>query len=87
MPSGVFGGHLSFGHRDRYWEFRSIGRGKIKFEEVIRALNRVGYKGPLSIEWEDIGMDREHGAREACAYIKAADFTPSNVAFDAAFAR
>ena len=21
-PSGVFGGHLDFGHRDRYWEFR-----------------------------------------------------------------
>jgi len=54
---------------------------------VIRALNRVGYDGPLSIEWEDVGMDREHGAREACAYIKAANFTPSNVAFDAAFAR
>jgi sugar phosphate isomerase/epimerase len=87
MPSGVFGGHLNFGHRDRYWEFRSIGRGKIKFEEVIRALNRVGYDGPLSIEWEDIGMNREFGAREACAYIKAANFTPSNVAFDAAFAR
>jgi sugar phosphate isomerase/epimerase len=86
-PSGVFGGHLSFGHADRYWEFRSIGRGKIKFEEIIRALNRVGYNGPLSIEWEDIGMDREFGAREACAYIKAADFAPSNVAFDAAFAR
>ncbi|MFL5580794.1 MAG: sugar phosphate isomerase/epimerase family protein [Gemmatimonadaceae bacterium] len=86
-PSGVFGGHLSFGHRDRYWDFRSIGRGKIRFEEVIRALNRVGYDGPLSIEWEDIGMDREHGAREACAYIKAASFQPSQVAFDAAFAR
>jgi sugar phosphate isomerase/epimerase len=86
-PSGVFGGHLNFGHADRYWEFRSIGRGKIKFEEVIRALNRVGYNGPMSIEWEDIGMDREFGAREACAYIKAVNFTPSNVAFDAAFAR
>ena len=86
-PSGVFGGHLAFGHRDRYWEFRSIGRGRIRFEEVIRALNRVGYEGPLSVEWEDIGMDREFGAREACAYIKAANFPPSAVAFDAAFAR
>jgi sugar phosphate isomerase/epimerase len=86
-PSGVFGGHLNFGHRDRYWDFRSIGRGRIDFEEVIRALNRVGYDGPLSIEWEDGGMDREFGAREACAYIKAKNFTPSQVAFDAAFAR
>jgi sugar phosphate isomerase/epimerase len=86
-PSGVFGGHLAFGHRERYWDFRSIGRGRIDFEEVIRALNRVGYTGPLSIEWEDIGMDREHGAEEACAFVQSIDFPPSNVAFDAAFAR
>ena len=85
--SGVFGGHLAFGHADRFWEFRSIGRGKVDFEEIIRALNRVGYQGPLSIEWEDIGMDREFGAREACARIRAVNFTPSQVAFDAAFAR
>jgi sugar phosphate isomerase/epimerase len=83
--SGVFGGHLAFGHRDRAWEFRSIGRGGIDFEEVIRALNRVGYQGPLSVEWEDAGMEREFGAREACARIKALDFTASDVAFDAAF--
>jgi sugar phosphate isomerase/epimerase len=86
-PSGVFGGHLDFGHGERYWDFRSIGRGKIKFEEIIRALNKIGYQGPLSIEWEDGAMDREFGAREACAKIKALDFAPSNVAFDAAFAR
>ncbi|HEY2855545.1 MAG TPA: sugar phosphate isomerase/epimerase [Gemmatimonadaceae bacterium] len=85
--SGVFGGHLNFGHRDRFWDFRSIGRGRIDFEEVIRALNRVGYQGPLSVEWEDAGMDREFGAREACARIKGYDFAASAVAFDAAFAR
>ena len=85
--SGVFGGHLDFGHRDRYWDFRSIGRGRIRFEEIVRALNRAGYEGPLSIEWEDIGMEREFGAREACEYLRAANFTPSQVAFDAAFAR
>jgi sugar phosphate isomerase/epimerase len=85
--SGVFGGHLPFGHRDRGWEFRSIGRGQIDFEEVIRALNRVGYQGPLSVEWEDAGMDREFGAREACMRIRAFDFAASDLAFDAAFAR
>jgi len=53
---------------------------------VVRALNRVGYRGPLSVEWEDIGMEREFGAREACAKIKALDFAGSTVAFDAAFA-
>ncbi|HET8657312.1 MAG TPA: sugar phosphate isomerase/epimerase [Longimicrobiaceae bacterium] len=86
-PSGVFGGHLEFGHRDRYWDFRSLGRGRVDFEEIIRALNRVGYQGPLSIEWEDIGMDREHGAAEACEFIRAVDFPPSTLAFDAAFER
>ena len=85
--SGVFGGHLDFGDRDRFWDFRSIGRGRIDFEEVIRALNRIGYDGPLSIEWEDAGMDREQGAEEACAEVKAFDFAPSAAAFDSAFAK
>ena len=85
--SGVFGGHLAFGHRDRYWDFRSLGRGRIAFEEVVRALNRVGYRGPLSVEWEDGGMAREHGAAEACRYAKSIDFEQSEAAFDAAFAR
>jgi sugar phosphate isomerase/epimerase len=83
--SGVFGGHLPFGHNDRYWDFRSIGRGDIDFERVIRALNRIGYDGPLSVEWEDPGMDREHGAEESCAFVQSIDFPPSDVAFDAAF--
>lgn len=85
--SGVFGGHLPFGHRDRFWDFRSLGRGSIDFEEIMRSLNRAGYDGPLSIEWEDIGMDREHGAEEACAFVRSVDFPASGVAFDAAFAR
>ena len=85
--AGVFGGHADFGDKDRYWDFRSIGRGNIDFEEIIRRLNRIGYNGPLSIEWEDSGMDREEGAEEACSYVKAVDFTPAHGAFDAAFAK
>ncbi len=83
--SGVFGGHLPFGHPDRHWDFRSLGRGTIDFEEIIRALNDIEYDGPLSVEWEDSGMDREHGAEEACGFVKAVDFKPAKVAFDAAF--
>jgi sugar phosphate isomerase/epimerase len=79
---GVFGGHTDFGNHKRFWDFRSIGRGRIDFESIIRALNDIGYQGPLSIEWEDSGMDREAGARESCAFTKKADFAPSNVAFD-----
>lgn len=83
--SGVFGGHLAFGDERRFWDFRSLGRGNVDFERIIRALNAIGYSGPLSVEWEDSGMDREHGAREACAFVRRLDFTPSARAFDAAF--
>jgi sugar phosphate isomerase/epimerase len=85
--AGVFGGHLNFGDRRRFWDFRSLGRGKINFEEIIRALNAIQYQGPLSVEWEDSGMDREFGATEACAFVRKLDFAPSQVAFDAAFER
>jgi len=85
--SGVFGGHLDFGDSRRYWNFRSVGRGRINFENIIRALNDIGYTGPLSVEWEDSGMDREMGATESCAFVKRVDFSPSTLAFDAAFSR
>ncbi|MCX6017487.1 MAG: sugar phosphate isomerase/epimerase [Chloroflexi bacterium] len=83
--AGVFGGHTNFGDSRRAWDFRSPGRGSIQFEEIIRALNEIGYAGPLSVEWEDSGMDREHGATESAAFVKRLDFKTSNVAFDAAF--
>jgi sugar phosphate isomerase/epimerase len=83
--AGVFGGHTDFGTKGRYWDFRSLGHGKIKFEEIIRALNRIGYNGPLSVEWEDSGMDRDFGAKEAQEFVRKVDFPPSAVAFDAAF--
>jgi sugar phosphate isomerase/epimerase len=85
VEAGVFGGHTDFGVKGRYWDFRSLGHGKVNFGEVIRALNRIGYKGPLSVEWEDSGMDREFGATEAAAFVRKIDFPPSDLAFDAAF--
>ena len=63
--SGILGSHINFGDPRRGWDFRSPGRGAVNFEEIIRALNDIGYQGPLSVEWEDSGMDREFGAREA----------------------
>jgi sugar phosphate isomerase/epimerase len=50
-------------------------------------LNDIGYQGPLSVEWEDSRMDREHGAAEAAEFFKKADFKPSQIAFDAQFDR
>ena len=84
--AGVFGGHVDFHNPRRYWDFRSVGRGNIRFEAIIRALNDIGYNGPLSVEWEDGGMDREHGATESCAYVRRLDFPPSKIIFDAQFA-
>jgi sugar phosphate isomerase/epimerase len=83
--AGVFGGHTEFGTLGRYWDFKSLGHGNIDFESIIRALNRINYKGPLSVEWEDSGMDREFGAKEACEFVRKVDFPTSNIAFDAAF--
>ncbi len=84
---GVFGGHTSFGDPRRYWDFRSLGHGDVEFEDIIVALNDIRYSGPLSVEWEDIRMDRVHGATEAASFVRDIDFAPSKVAFDAAFER
>jgi sugar phosphate isomerase/epimerase len=83
--SGILGSHLPFGDPRRGWDFRSPGRGGIDFEAIIRALNEIGYDGPLSVEWEDPGMDREHGAADAAQFLSRLDFAPSARAFDKAF--
>ena len=80
----ILGSHLNFGEEARGWDFVSPGHGDVDFEELFRALNRIGYQGPLSIEWEDSGMDRDWGAADALAFVRRTDFAPSDVAFDAA---
>jgi sugar phosphate isomerase/epimerase len=83
--SSILASHLPFGDPRRGWDFRSPGRGEIDFEEILRALNHARYPGPLSVEWEDSGMAREHGAAEAASFVRRLDFEPSGRAFDAAF--
>ncbi|GHU86618.1 AP endonuclease [Spirochaetia bacterium] len=80
--AGVLGSHLTFGDTRRGWNFRSLGHGDVDFENIIRELNAINYQGPLSVEWEDTGMDREFGAREACEFVRKIDFPPSTFAFD-----
>jgi sugar phosphate isomerase/epimerase len=82
----ILASHLNFGDDRRGWDFVSPGHGDVNIEEIVRKLNRIGYTGPLSVEWEDNGMDREFGAREACEIVRKNDFPASEVAFDAAFA-
>jgi len=81
----ILGSHLTFGAVERGWDFVSPGHGDVDFEALFRALNRIGYGGPLSIEWEDSGMDRDWGAPDALNFVRRTDFAPSSVAFDAAF--
>ncbi len=80
--AGILGSHLPFGDLRRGWNFRSLGHGDVAFEDIVRAFNAAGYTGPLSVEWEDNGMDREFGAREAAEFAKKINFHPSGLAFD-----
>jgi sugar phosphate isomerase/epimerase len=70
------------------WSMRPwvlLTQAGIEFEEIIIALNDIGYGGPLSVEWEDIRMDRVHGGAEAASFVRSLDFPVSGLAFDAAF--
>jgi sugar phosphate isomerase/epimerase len=80
--AGILGSHITFGDTQRGWNFVSPGHGDVDFDKIIRELNAMNYRGPLSVEWEDSGMEREYGAAEACAFVRKADFAPSNTAFD-----
>jgi sugar phosphate isomerase/epimerase len=82
--AGILGSFLTFGDTRRAWNFVSVGHGNVDFDGIIRELNAAGYTGPLSVEWEDSGMEREFGAKEACAAVRKVDFAASNVAFDSA---
>jgi len=76
--SGILGSFLPFGDVRRGWNFRSLGHGDIDFESIIRELNSINYKGPLSVEWEDACMSRDSGAKEACDFVKGINFSPSD---------
>ncbi|MFD8568549.1 sugar phosphate isomerase/epimerase family protein [Streptomyces sp. NPDC057694] len=83
--SGILGSHLPWGDPRRRWDFVSVGHGDVPWEDAFRALAAIGYDGPISVEWEDAGMDRLHGAAEAVGRIKAALWPLPEASFDAAF--
>ena len=82
--NGILGSHITFGDTRRGWNFVSLGHGDVDFDKIIRELNQADYQGPLSVEWEDSGMQRVIGATEACEFTKNINFQPSNTAFDSA---
>ncbi len=82
----ILASHLSFGDPRRGWDFVSPGRGGVDFQQINRTLNHINYNGPLSVEWEDSGMNREQGAQEALGVVKHNNFSASERAFDSVFA-
>jgi sugar phosphate isomerase/epimerase len=84
--NGILGSHLPWADPRRGWDFISTGHGDMRWEDIFRMLNHVGYPGPVSVEWEDAGMDRLDGAPEALDFIRSMNaITPAAAAFDAAF--
>ncbi len=80
--ASILSSHLDFGDRRRGWDFRSPGHGQVPFEEIVRELNAIGYDGPISVEWEDNGMDRMEGAVDALRFVQRLNFSPSGIEFD-----
>ncbi|MFF3583851.1 sugar phosphate isomerase/epimerase family protein [Streptomyces mirabilis] len=83
--NGRLTAHLPWDNPRRGWGFVSVGHGDVRWEDIFRMLRFIRYDGPVSVEWEDAGMDRLHGAPEALARLKAYDFSPPSSPFDAAF--
>jgi len=83
--NGRLGSHLPWADPRRGWDFVSVGHGDVPWGSCFRMLNAIGYDGPISVEWEDAGMDRELGAPEALKLLRALNFDPPAAAFDAAF--
>jgi sugar phosphate isomerase/epimerase len=84
--NGRLGSHLGWGDPRRGWDFVSTGHGDVPWEQCFRMLNSIGYTGPISIEWEDAGMDRLIGAPDALAFVRRlSQIEPPAASFDAAF--
>ncbi|HLR93509.1 MAG TPA: EboA domain-containing protein [Jiangellaceae bacterium] len=83
--NGRLGSHLPWADPRRGWDFVSTGHGDVPWEQCFRMLNTIGYEGPISVEWEDAGMERLHGAREAREFVAAQLFDPPSSTFDSAF--
>jgi sugar phosphate isomerase/epimerase len=82
---GALGSHLPWGDPRRGWDFVSTGHGDVPWEDCFRALRSIGYTGPISVEWEDAGMDRLHGAAEAVQFVRSLLWDVPTASFDAAF--
>ena len=72
--NSLWAGYLPPGDARRGFEFRSPGRGSVNWEGLVRVLHEIGYGGALAVEMKDPVMHRDHGAMEACQFVKRLDF-------------
>jgi sugar phosphate isomerase/epimerase len=82
--AGRLGGHRPMGHRDNGWNFVTAGtaRDANSLEDIFIELNRVGFDGAVSIEWEDNDAEQHAGAKTALANCRKADVPPSGMRHD-----
>ena len=82
--AGRLGGHRQMGHWANGWNFVTAGtaRDANSLEEIFIELNRVGYDGAVSIEWEDNDAEQHAGAKTALAHARRADVPPSGMRHD-----
>ena len=82
--AGLLGGHRPMGHPLNGWNFVTAGtqRDANSVEEIMIELNRVGYDGAVSIEWEDNDAEQHAGAKAALANVHKADLPPSGMRHD-----
>ena len=81
---GRLGGHRGMGHWTNGWSFVTAGtmRDANSLEEIFIELNRVGFDGAVSIEWEDNDAEQHAGAKTALANCRKADNPPSGMRHD-----
>jgi sugar phosphate isomerase/epimerase len=82
--AGRLGGHRPMGHPLNGWNFVTAGtaRDANSVEEIMIELNRVGYDGAVSIEWEDNDAEQHAGAKAALMYVRRGDLPPSGMRHD-----
>ena len=82
--AGLLGGHRPMGHPLNGWNFVTAGsaRDANSVEEIMIELNRVGYDGAVSIEWEDNDAEQHAGGKAALANVRRGDLPPSGMRHD-----
>ncbi|MBX7164800.1 MAG: sugar phosphate isomerase/epimerase [Pirellulales bacterium] len=82
--NGRLGGHKPMGDKHNGWNFVTAGtaRDATSTEMLMVELNRAGYSGAVSIEWEDNDVEQHAGAKAALANVHRADQPPSLMRHD-----